>query len=896
MEIFYPNGVDRGGYGYNDGQLVFPVGIDSDSDGHIYVCDQNNHIQKFDTDGKFMSTWGYYGNRTGQFYWPSNVHIDKYNHVWIVDTGNQRIQKFDVNGNYMTSFGSFGTNPGQFRSPGGICTDDNDHVFVSDTTNNRIQVFEKRAVTQGKSKAIILAGGGKSRTNGIWDATQICTNAAYNTLMYRGFTKHDIYYLSPNITLDLDFNEHADDIDANATTQQLQYAITEWASDAEFLVIYLVDHGTEQLMRVNENQTVSASELDEWMDHIQAIQTQTIVFIYDACQSGSFLEGLKPPQGKKRIVITSTAPDENAHFISKATISFSLYFWNQILNGTTVYDAFHIASQAMAYPYLYQTGQIDDNGDGLFNEMDGELSRITDIGNIKTIIPDDLPIISSVSAPQLLTQASTAQIGAYTVTDEDGIERVWATIIPPAYQSGTFQTPVKQLPTIELYAQGTQTYTGMYHDFHMKGTYQIVIYARDRNNHVAIPKMTTVTIDSPIQRKAIVILGGNMSDMYWTARNEIGKLVCESLKFQGYQDDTIYFLSPVQDSNSWDGQPTLNNFAYAINTWANHELTQDLVLYMTGIGHADYFELIDNEKLPFDQLSQWLNQLQDTIPGPVTVIYDACHAGCYIKFLTAPEEKNRIVIASSGENQPSCFLFDGRLSFSSFFWEGILNGISIESAFFKAENALSFLNINQTPLLDDNGNGIGNEKTDRTLAQSAFIGTGIMLGYDNPSIDHINMIQSDTDPSTLIFQANNVSSDRKIVDVFAFVKYSNEQPIQPECFIDDFPTIHFTLYPESNCYKGFLSGLQVSGQYEIMVYSQDIDGNFSVPLQQTFTYFSENDWDADGHLSISDLLAGLNILSGSQCSIHQTEEINSRFYFNAVDMAGLIHLMKQLSL
>ncbi|KPA11820.1 NHL repeat containing protein [Candidatus Magnetomorum sp. HK-1] len=685
-----------GGYGNADGKLLYPSGIDTDSDGNIYVCDQNDRIQKFDPEGLLLTSWGDYGNQAGQFYWPSNVTIDKDNHVWVVDTGNQRIQKFDANGNYLTSFGSFGTNPGQFRTPMGICIDDNDQVFVSDTTNNRIQVFEKRAVTQGKSKAIILAGGGKSRSNGIWDATQICTNAAYDTLLYRGFSKHDIYYLSPNTTLDLDFNRLSDDIDSDATVAQLKYAITEWAADAEFLVIYLVDHGSEHVMRVNEDQTVSANELDTWMDQIQSNLTKTIVFIYDACKSGSFLEVLKPPQEKKRIVITSTGPDENAHFISKATISFSLFFWNQILNGTTVYDAFKIASQAMAFPYLYQTGQIDDNGDGMFNQMDGELSRITDIGSSNTIIPDDLPIISSVSAPQLLTHTSTAQIGAYTVIDDDAIERVWATIIPPAYQSGAFLNPVKQLPTIELSAQGSQAYTGMYHGFHMKGTYQVVVYARNRKNQVAIPKITTVTIDSPIQRKAIVILGGNTSDMYWTARNKIGKLVCESLKFQGYQDENIYFLSPVQDSNLWNGQPTLNNCEYAINTWANHELTQNLVLYMTGIGHADFFELMNDETLPFNQLSQWLDQLQNTIPGLVTVIYDACHAASYIKHLKAPVDKERIVIASSGENQPSSFLYDGRLSFSSFFWEGILNGFSIENAFYKAENAFSYLKINQT--------------------------------------------------------------------------------------------------------------------------------------------------------------------------------------------------------
>ncbi|KPA11819.1 hypothetical protein MHK_007968 [Candidatus Magnetomorum sp. HK-1] len=198
--------------------------------------------------------------------------------------------------------------------------------------------------------------------------------------------------------------------------------------------------------------------------------------------------------------------------------------------------------------------------------------------------------------------------------------------------------------------------------------------------------------------------------------------------------------------------------------------------------------------------------------------------------------------------------------------------------------------------MDDNGNGIGNEKTDRTLAQSTIIGTGIMLGNDDPFIGNIEMAQSDTDPSMIIFHANHVNSDRKIVDVFAFVQYPNEQHIQPECFIEDFPTIHFNYHSETNSYKGLLPGLTRSGQYEIMVYTQDIDGNLSEPLNRTFTYFSENDWDGDDHLSMSDLLTGLSILSDRHLSNHQGDNNHRYFYYNTVDMADLIHLMKQVSL
>ncbi|KPA14870.1 Peptidase C13, legumain [Candidatus Magnetomorum sp. HK-1] len=883
-----------GGRGYNNGKFSWIDGIDTDSEGNVYVSDQYDRIQKFDPSGQFLNTWGYSGNAKGDFYWPAGVHIDKNDHVWVVDRYNHRIQKFDSQGNYITSFGEFGTNPGQLRIPKDICVDSTGRVYVTDTTNNRIQVFDKRDNIQGQSKAIILAGGGKSRANGIWDDTQICANAAYDALIHKGFSKYDILYLSPNITLDLDSNNEADDV-KDATYDNLKNAIKIWAADAEFVVIYLVDHGTEGFMRINETQKVSMLDLDTWMDHIQSGKTDKIVFIYDACKSGSFLPGLKPPSGKKRIVITSTDHNENAHFVSKGTVSFSLYFWNQILNGSTVYDAFNIASQAMAYPYLYQTGQIDDNGDGIFNEMDGNLARLTDIGQNETVVPGDFPVISSVSTPQFLTNTATAYISAISVTDDDGIERVWATIIPPVYEPSSIQNPIKQLPSIELYSNNSQTYTGVYDNFHIKGTYQIVVYARDTQNHTSIPKITHVTIDLPIRKRAIVILGAETTGIHWSALNEMGKHAIAALKFQGYTDDDIYYLSPLQDSISWDGKPTTNNCKYAINTWADNENTHDLVLYMTGQGDTESFKLGGEDSLSFDQLSQWLDQLQETIEGPVTIIYDACYAGNYINYLKPVSGKKRIVIAGSDKDQPFCLLYNGRLSFSGFFWEGIQNGFNVEQTLFNVVNSLFFLKINQTPVIDDNGNGIGNEKTDRVLAQSVVIGTGIQIGNEIPVIDHINISQSDITPSTIEIKVNNVSENGNIVEIFAFVKYPDEQHIQPECFMKVHPTINFHFNSETNTYEGLLTDLSLSGEYEIIIYSRDIDGNFSSPTNQRFTYFSKDDWDGDRKCSISDLMTGLKLLSGNDLYINQAKESNKLFFHNKIDMENLIRMIKYLS-
>ena len=43
--------------------------------------------------------------------------------MYVADYGNNRIQKFDSNGNFITKWGSKGTGDGQFDYPTGIAVD-----------------------------------------------------------------------------------------------------------------------------------------------------------------------------------------------------------------------------------------------------------------------------------------------------------------------------------------------------------------------------------------------------------------------------------------------------------------------------------------------------------------------------------------------------------------------------------------------------------------------------------------------------------------------------------------------------------------------------------------------------------------------------------------------------
>jgi DNA-binding beta-propeller fold protein YncE len=77
----------------------------------------------------------------GKFNNPAGVAIDSEDNVYITDVNNNRIQKFTSDGTFITSWGSEGEGEGQFSEPEGIDIDPEGNVYVADTGNFRIQVF-----------------------------------------------------------------------------------------------------------------------------------------------------------------------------------------------------------------------------------------------------------------------------------------------------------------------------------------------------------------------------------------------------------------------------------------------------------------------------------------------------------------------------------------------------------------------------------------------------------------------------------------------------------------------------------------------------------------------------------------------------------------------------------
>ncbi len=491
--------------GKGQGEFMTITAVDVGPDGSVYVTDhgwyepevddcpaaQENpeascgeevaRVQKFDSGGAYITHWGGWGSQNGRFIDPFDVAADLQGFVYVADSGNHRVQKFTPDGLFVQAAGALGTGPGMFSKLNGLTIDQAGGLYTTEEGNNRVQVFSAPAEQAGDlDRAIIVAGGGPYAGNALWNATQLCANYAYRSLMFQGYTKDAIYYLSADANLDFDGNGVLDDVDGNATNSNLKYAIESWARDADDLFIYITNHGGPETFVMNYSENLDASELDAWLDKAQETIPGPVTLLYDACRAGSFIAALTPPAGKNRILATSAASEQPAYFGSDGSLAFSYFFWTRMFIGESFYDSYVNAKNSMSLAWA-QNAQLDANGNGIPNEReDQDIARATKIGN-ETKTAADLPRIGEISPAQTLDGETSAALYADNVLDADGISRVWAVITPPVYSGASPDEPILNLPILELSHVGDNRYEATYTGFDLQGAYNIAIFAADNS-------------------------------------------------------------------------------------------------------------------------------------------------------------------------------------------------------------------------------------------------------------------------------------------------------------------------------------------------------------------------------------------------------------------------------
>ncbi|MGR3317456.1 MAG: hypothetical protein ACUZ8O_03145 [Candidatus Anammoxibacter sp.] len=155
--------LDKWGYdGIAKGQFNLPCGLsinETKLGAYIYVVDcDNNRVQGFDSDGKFVMQWGTKGAGDGQLDYPINLSVDKNGNVYVVDAGNDRVQKFAPDGSFVIKFGNKDKGSDGLLFPQGIVVDSTGNIYVTDS-NHLVMKFDPN----GK---LIKHWGGKGDKNG----------------------------------------------------------------------------------------------------------------------------------------------------------------------------------------------------------------------------------------------------------------------------------------------------------------------------------------------------------------------------------------------------------------------------------------------------------------------------------------------------------------------------------------------------------------------------------------------------------------------------------------------------------------------------------------------------------------------------------------------------------
>jgi peptidylamidoglycolate lyase len=134
-------------HAWGAGYFVMPHGLTVDKENNVWVTDVALHqIFKFSHDGKLLMKLGTAktpGNDSLHFNLPTDVAVADNGSFYVSDGyGNSRVAKFSASGKYMGSWGSYGNKAGEFIIPHGIAIDRKQNLYVADRQNNRIQVFD----------------------------------------------------------------------------------------------------------------------------------------------------------------------------------------------------------------------------------------------------------------------------------------------------------------------------------------------------------------------------------------------------------------------------------------------------------------------------------------------------------------------------------------------------------------------------------------------------------------------------------------------------------------------------------------------------------------------------------------------------------------------------------
>jgi hypothetical protein len=351
--------------------------------------------------------------------------------------------------------------------------------------------------------------------------------------------------------------------------------------------------------------------------------------------------------------------------------------------------------------------------------------------------------------------------------------------------------------------------------------------------------------------------------------------------------DYIKYFNPSGELQPGEDDYEANKIDYtwalqdALTKWAPEKMKAipgPLFIILIDHGSPDKFYLTEGQEVTAGTFKIWLDILQNKLDAegidqPVIIILGACYSGSFIDDLSDPD-RNRIIIASSAENEPS---YQGPLDpysgnrdgefFTSVLFNGLGAGYDLKTAFeiaveqteehtFSGEEGVPgpwFDGAKQHPLLDDNGDGQGinsfspgkdgaDQKEDGAKSLEIVMGRG-----ESKSLMLTGAGTIPVTPPALDFSVSQATlwakaADTEDTEVWAEIRKPDmvlkQEGVNQQ--IVDLKTAKLEWIPEKECYEGVYKSFTDPGKYTIFFYAREKTAGIISPFKKFYLYKADD--------------------------------------------------------
>ncbi len=350
---------------------------------------------------------------------------------------------------------------------------------------------------------------------------------------------------------------------------------------------------------------------------------------------------------------------------------------------------------------------------------------------------------------------------------------------------------------------------------------------------------------------AVVIVAGRLrlADTLQNNIHNVTNQVYNLFLAHGYDKSRIYYLatntSLDADGNGYDDDVDLKsnraNLEKALTQWATapglglgpeHAFT----LYLMDHGGVDRFYLDgSSQTVDPEDLDGWLDTLEAAAPGVrVNVIMEACHSGSFVPALS---QEGRVVIASTATYAVAYATQQGA-RFSDTFLASLERGLSLYNSFEEARWTAGTAHPDQTPWLDDNGDGLWNPAVDgEEAARRGFAYAGTFDPTEEQWPPYIVWTRVDTENGDQVIKAkvedNHGNSGVKFVWAVIYKPSYTPPPSEVEELPqENLPTVQLQ-DPGGDGIWGAAYNFDEIGAYRLVIYAADDEDLDARPKQLT---------------------------------------------------------------